>query len=818
MISINDNNTNLINNQVSTSILIIGSDSKFIWEFCKLLLSTNINIIYIYDNQYINKSDIESLFNNEILIKYTTLYKHNQNITIILNYDICEIINISDYCNKINSKLIIGFTNNANCAVFVDSNKNHIVYDINGYNIESVNISQITDDGIVHCTHYDNHNYTTNDTIYFDYIEGTNLNQFKKDWKISVINNKSFKLNDFNCIDFKIKNAIIMNRKNIEKINHNTFNSQLNKLDEIDLDEYSKKLIESYLTTDYEKKIIHTSICIITSIIILELNKLLSGVYKPINQWLTWYDRHLNDLILSIDYDINNLSNNITNFIIFDYDTFGYSILNILSNICNTGNIIIKSHNKLKILNILNKFKIKSQNIIIDEITNLSNMDTYSNYIIITTSTDIIIQKNIHNYCLTNNIPLFDYKMNNNIINIQSVIPDITDIYSWEYIEKKSYPDCILNNFPTNIHHLILWSLSNFEIYSNISKTLNKWIDNDKYLLSLNNNEKKHDLKIITNMTIIYNISEYNDKNININIAVIFAIDNFIKYYYSNIKELLESFPEDHEIEPNVLFWSKGKICPHPIKYDYNCDYHNNYILLTIYIILDIYNIKYDIEINDIISYIIIYCNTIDYNNIKINELLSSNPVNYSKKYNIKVFDKYNTLHINWLIESCKIRGSNYMINCNSIYNYIKYDIDIKHLIELPLGTLITSLLSCEIIKYLSNYNNYTTTNIDLINSKISNIDTNKVLITIINNNEINIWKKNIYTLNSTLNEFKIYYEKIFNVSIIMIVNESTLLYAEFMEDKLYKTIDNILLDKTKNIFTILSDSNIELPNITIVI
>ena len=36
MISINDNNTNLINNQVSTSILIIGSDSKFIWEFCKI--------------------------------------------------------------------------------------------------------------------------------------------------------------------------------------------------------------------------------------------------------------------------------------------------------------------------------------------------------------------------------------------------------------------------------------------------------------------------------------------------------------------------------------------------------------------------------------------------------------------------------------------------------------------------------------------------------------------------------------------------------------------------------------------------------------
>ena len=319
-------------------------------------------------------------------------------------------------------------------------------------------------------------------------------------------------------------------------------------------------------------------------------------------------------------------------------------------------------------------------------------------------------------------------------------------------------------------------------------------------------------------MTIIYNISEYNDKNTNINIAVIFAIDTFIKYYYSNIKELLESFPENHEIDSNILFWSKGKICPHPIKYDYNCEYHNNYILSTVYIILDMYNIKYDIKINDIISYIVNYCNTIDYDNIKISEELSSNPINYSKKYNIRVFDKYNITHINWLIEACKIRGSNYMINCNNIYEYIKFDMDIKHLIELPLGTLITSLLSCEIIKYLSNYNKYTTTNIDLINSKISNNDTDKVLITFINNNEINIWKKYIYTLNSTLNDFKLYYEKIFDVSIIMIVNESTLLYAEFMEDKLDKMIDNICLDKTKNIFTLLTDNNIELPDITIII
>ena len=122
------------------------------------------------------------------------------------------------------------------------------MYDIDKSNVESISISEINDEGIVNCSNYDSHNYITNDIIYFTYIEGSNINQFKKDWKITVIDNKKFKLNDFNCTDFKINNGIIINKKNIYYINHNNFESQLIKLDIIDLDKYSIDLIKSYLT------------------------------------------------------------------------------------------------------------------------------------------------------------------------------------------------------------------------------------------------------------------------------------------------------------------------------------------------------------------------------------------------------------------------------------------------------------------------------------------------------------------------------------------------------------------------------------------
>ena len=780
-------------------ILLMSTNNFFILEICKLLL--NIKILYIVDNNNLDKSKIKSYCNDEITIIYTNEYKHNQNITII--YNINDLINISKYCTEINSKIIIGFANNGNCAVFLDIGKNYIIYDIDKSNIESISISEINDEGIVHCSTYDSHNYITDDIIYFTYIEGSNINQFKKDWKITVIDNKKFKLNNFNCTNFKINNGIIMNKKNIHYINHNNFESQLIKLDIIDLDEYSIELIETYLNSNYDKKIINNTISIMCSLIIIEINKILTGIYKPIMQWITWYDTNFNKLM---NYEnLDNLSNNKLNFIIFDYDTFGNNILDVLSNINNDGNIIIKT--KLTLLD--NKYK----NIIIDNVLDLTNMNEYNNYIVVTTSTDTIKQENINKYCFTNNIALFDY----NNFKIQPIIPDITDIQTWNYDNKKSYPECVLNNFPTNIHHLIIWSLYNFETYTDISNTVNKWIDDKNCFLSSNYIDKTNNLKIITNMTIVYNISSYNTKNININIAVIFAIDNFIKYYYTNIKELLKSFPEKYEIEPDVLFWSYGKICPHPIKFDNTNTYHNNYILSNTIIVLNMCNIIYDISLNDIIPYIIEYSNTIDYKNIKIGQQISNNPIDHSKKYKNTDFDKNNILHINWLIESCNIRASNYNIVINNIYDYIKNDIDLIEPMEISLINLVSNLLSCEIIKYMFNYNNYTTTNIDMIHSKINNCDTTKVSITNINGNEINIWKKNIYTLNSTLNEFKTYYEELFQMSIIMIVNESILLYADFMEEKLDKTLDEIIIDKTKNIVMLITN-DIELPDITIII
>jgi hypothetical protein len=73
------------------------------------------------------------------------------------------------------------------------------------------------------------------------------------------------------------------------------------------------------------------------------------------------------------------------------------------------------------------------------------------------------------------------------------------------------------------------------------------------------------------------------------------------------------------------------------------------------------------------------------------------------------------------------------------------------------------------------------------------------------------------------LNEFKNYYEKVFDTLIIMIVIESTMIYAEFLDsDVLNKKLSTVLLEHFKtnipdNIsFNLLSNDEKDIPIITV--
>ena len=80
---------------------------------------------------------------------------------------------------------------------------------------------------------------------------------------------------------------------------------------------------------------------------------------------------------------------------------------------------------------------------------------------------------------------------------------------------------------------------------------------------------------------------------------------------------------------------------------------------------------------------------------------------------------------------------------------------------------------------------------------------------------EINSWVKFNYKKNSSLKEFKEYYEKIFKVNINMIAMDSIILYAEFLgNESLDKELKDIVNDGKNKTITLLCEEEKELPAI----
>jgi hypothetical protein len=145
----------------------------------------------------------------------------------------------------------------------------------------------------------------------------------------------------------------------------------------------------------------------------------------------------------------------------------------------------------------------------------------------------------------------------------------------------------------------------------------------------------------------------------------------------------------------------------------------------------------------------------------------------------------------------------------------------------------ISTILSCtsglillEIMKYLNKElnNNFKTNIIDLIDSTIIPSTPSIAKMNEIGGVLINNWTKFEYNKNTTLIEFKKYYENIFETIITIIVIDTTMIFADFIEsDVLYKNLSDILLNhfKTdilpKNInFNLLSNDDKEIPIIKI--
>jgi ubiquitin-activating enzyme E1 len=362
----------------------------------------------------------------------------------------------------------------------------------------------------------------------------------------------------------------------------------------------------------------------IGSLVAIEVLKLASNKFKPINQWFTWTDNSLIPLKKPDNYSLNSVYSILygTNYeqkiletpiIIIGAGSIGCEHLKNLVFMNNTRKIIITDFDTITKENIkqqflykmedINKLKTTSAtqninkfnpdtNIIalnldinnsFDIIYNLLSEEEKSKVCIFSAVDNITTRKFIDDKCFKYNIPFFESGIDGLKGHTQSIIPFITETYSesTDPEHQLTYPICVIKNFPNNLDHLIEWALDNFSFFTQGPITLNNYIVNNNLE---NISDKNSAIKYIYYLVVKYPL-KYNSSNLdNLKLAVKYAVDLFINNYYIEINKLLRLYEPNHEIYPNVLFWSRGKRCPKPIKVDNTNPLHLDFIFNTIFI------------------------------------------------------------------------------------------------------------------------------------------------------------------------------------------------------------------------------------------
>jgi ubiquitin-activating enzyme E1 len=296
------------------------------------------------------------------------------------------------------------------------------------------------------------------------------------------------------------------------------------------------------------------------------------------------------------------------------------------------------------------------------------------------------------------------------------------------------------------------------------------------------------------------------------------------------------------------LFWSAGKRCPKPITWDPNNQLILDYIEASTHLLArisglednfcreEIYQMVKDYQPKEFVP-IEMKIAASDSEIVKTevygeNIQVGSN-IDFKSTYVPQEFEKDDdsNWHINWISAASNIRAMNYGIpvvdrqQTKGIAGRI-----------IPAIATTTSAVSglalLEVLKYLQGMNKvdmYRSTFINLAEPVLVYSDPLEAPMMDIAGIKVNSWTKFEYTKNSTLGEFKEYYDKMFNVSINMIVIGTAMVYAEFLGNNnldkklseiIYETLDlipsNVSFclgtdDDTKEVPTI----NVNLKNVS---
>ena len=400
--------------------------------------------------------------------------------------------------------------------------------------------------------------------------------------------------------------------------------------------------------------------------------------------------------------------------------------------------------------------------------------------------------------CFKFGLPLFESGTTGTKGNTQSVIPFITETYSASTDEQdKSFPICTIKSFPNEIQHTIHWAMDQFEFFNRAPQTLNKWINVPNYLDSLSQVEKTLALEDINQFA--SSCSTHNISNV-IESCARWAVNMFNENYTNSIIQLLNTFGPNHQIEPGVPFWSSGKRCPKPINFDINNDDHIDYVEATTHLLIRCYSLPTILTREELKQLIHDYKPT----NKPTDKPTVSELTEPSKKpefiFTSQEFEKDDDTnwHVKWITSSSNMRALNYSI---PTADYQQTKGIAGHIIPAISTTTsaVSGLILIEMLKYLMGYdkvNSYRSTFINLAEPLVVYSDPIEAPMIDIAGVKVNAWTKFDYTKNTTLDEFKKYYEKIFETNITMIVIGTAIAYADFLDSAvLNNTLSKVICD-----------------------
>ena len=317
--------------------------------------------------------------------------------------------------------------------------------------------------------------------------------------------------------------------------------------------------------------------------------------------------------------------------------------------------------------------------------------------------------------CIYFNKPLFECGTLGSKGNTQVIIPKLTEHYgAARDPQEKSIPVCTLKNFPNSIDHTIHWARNEFEeLFTAYPSAFLRYKNNENLMKEIHGNEKG---EVINAVSFLFNNMPHTFSD-----CIKFSINRFYEKYNHQIKNLLNSYPENAITSSGAYFWSEGKVCPRVIDLDLKNKLISEYIYHCSMLFAEMFNIEVTLDyetclMNEIKNYIpkdfesqVIHVNEKDqkeYDNKKISELNEEFIPNHQDIKNIFIkeinFEKDNddNHHIDFIHCSSNLRASNYRITLID-----KYNTKIKAGKIVPAVATTTSIISglvtVEIIKYV---------------------------------------------------------------------------------------------------------------------